>query len=201
MLQVGIKRAEMDCSMSRSPGPVAALEFDKLALDQLALDSTQQQAEPQQLTSLWDWYSQHHGWSLSQPALPTVGSWALPAQVQASSSLQAGACSLTGSLQQLNSLANEGASVLPFQLQQGNLQGPNGSNDRHERRKSHSSSAVYLRLMLDLNTGEVHYSLLVVSPQGFAYSDFSIMPNSTCSSGHPSRVRQTHYIHVHEGPS
>lgn len=158
MLQVGIKRTETECSSSQSPGPVAALQFDKVALHQ-DQDRTQQPAEAQQLTSLWDWYSQHHGWSLSQPALPTVGSWAWPTQLQASLSLQAGTCSLTGSLQQLNSLANEGASVLAFQLQQGNARRAPGGV-KGSIGKPHSGDAVYLRLMLDLKTGEVHFSCL-----------------------------------------
>lgn len=157
MLQVGIKRTETECSSSQSPGPVAALQFEQVALHH-DKSRTQQPAEPHQLTSLWDWYSQHHGWSLAQPALPTVGSWAWPTQLQASLSLQAGTCSLTGSLLQLNSLANEGASVLAFQLQQGSARAPGGV--KGSMGKPDSSDAVYLRLMLDLNTGEMHYSCL-----------------------------------------
>lgn len=155
-MQAGIKNTTTECSMSQSPGPVAALNFDESAMYQ---GSPQQPAQPQQLLSVWDWYSQQQGWSLSQPALPTVGSFAWPTELQTNSSLQADTCSLSGNLiPDLSVLADQGRCIITFQPQQGN---PNGPDDmRGSTGQPQGSAAVYLRLMLDLNTGEgLHWRL------------------------------------------
>ena len=109
--------------------------------------------------SLWDWYSQQQGWSLSQPALPTMGSFAWPTELGVQPSLQAGTCSLSGSLMpQLNSLANQGRCILAFRQQQGSPRSSGGVQDG--KQQPHSNATVYLRLMLDLNTGEMHHECL-----------------------------------------
>lgn len=142
--------------MSQSPDPVTALNFDEPTLHQ---DSTQQLAHRQQLLSLWDWYSQQQGWLLSQPALPTVGSFAWPTELQANPSLQSDTCSLSGNLiPELSNLKDQGQCVLAFQPKQGSPIGPDGMQD--SKRQPHSSAAVYLRLMLDLNTGNIHHQCL-----------------------------------------
>ena len=115
-------------------------------------DSTQQPAQAQQLLSLWDLYSRQQGWLLSQPALPTVGSFTWPTKLQVSSSLQPDTCSLSGNLiPEINNLKGQGRCILAFQPQQGSSNGPGDMQDGKKR--PHGSAAVYLRLMLDLNTG------------------------------------------------
>ena len=149
-MQVGIRHTTTECSMSQSPGPMATLNFDDAALDR---GSPQQPAQPQQLLSLWDWYNQQQGWSLSQPALPTVGSFAWPAELQTNSSLQADTCSLSGNLiPDLGSLADQDRCILAFQSRQGSPSGPDDM--RGSTGQPQGSPAVYLRLMLDLNTGK-----------------------------------------------
>lgn len=152
-MQVGIRHTTTECSMSQSPGPVTALNFDEAAKYQ---GNPQQPAQPQQLLSLWDWYSQQQSWSLSQPALPTVGSFAWPAELQTNPSLQADTCSLSGNLiPDLSSLADQGRCVIAFQPQQGS---PNGPDEmRGSKEQPQGSLDVYLRLMLDLNTGKGHH--------------------------------------------
>lgn len=133
--------------MSQSPDPVTALNFDEAVLYQ---GSPHQPAQPQQLLSLWDWYSQQQGWSLSQPALPTVGSFAWPTELQANPSLPADTCSLSGNLiPNLSNLAEQDRCIIIFQPQQGSPDDMRGSKGQPQ-----GSDAVYLRLMLDLNTGK-----------------------------------------------
>lgn len=156
LMQVGIKRTSTECSMCQSPDPVTALNFDEPALPQ---GSTQQPAHPQQLLSLWDWYSQQQGWALSQPALPIVGSFTWPTELQANPSLQSDTCSLSGNLiPELSNLKDQHRCVLAFQLKQGSPSDPDNVQD--SKRQPHGSAAVYLRLMLDRNTGNIHHQCL-----------------------------------------
>ena len=138
-----------------SPDPVATLDFNLPAQQQGSITQT---AQPQQLTSLWDWYSMQQNWSLSQPPLPALGSFVLPARLQSHSALQAGDCSLSGSLfQGVANLADSDTFLLAYKTQQ------HPHQIQNDNRHADSKTAVYLRLMLDLNTGKHHCCWLLQS--------------------------------------
>ncbi|KAL0025898.1 hypothetical protein WJX77_000494 [Trebouxia sp. C0004] len=101
---------------------------------------------PQQLLSLWEWYSRQQGWSLSKAPLPLLGSYVWPARVQPDAALVVGTCCLSGNLiKGLHSLGQDSCLGLykasqPVALQAG-------------VEKQGSKQIVYMRLMLDQNTG------------------------------------------------
>lgn len=102
---------------------------------------------PQQLLSLWEWYSRQQGWSLSMAPLPSLGSYVWPARVQPDAALAPGTCCMFGNLiKGLHSLGQDCCLGLykasqPVALQAGG-------------QKQGSKQIVYMRLMLDQNTGE-----------------------------------------------
>ena len=153
-MQVAIQ-SSATLQVAGSPGPVAALDFDEPAHHPA---NKSHAAQTQGLLSLWDWYTRQQGWSLSQPALPLLGSFAWPTKLQPNASLQAGTCSLSHkSIGAANSLTDP-YSLLVFQSQQCASW---GSDDAQQStRQPSGTTAVYLRLMLDLNTGKLGPSLL-----------------------------------------
>ena len=156
-LQVAIKSsASLKVDGPQSPGPVATLEFDILAHQPFGAPHASQ---AHGLLLLWDWYSRQQGWSLSQPVLPLLGSFAWPAKLHPDASMQAGTCSLSHNLIHRPNSLTDPYSLLVFQPQ------PYvslGSDVVQQSTKQPSGkTAVYLRLMLDMNTGKPGSSLLV----------------------------------------
>ena len=127
-----------------SPLPVATLTFDQPETQDR--EGSTQPSDPQ-LLSLWDWYSNQQGWSLSLPPLPTFGSFVWAASVQPNAALGPGNVCLSGNL--IKSIG--GCSLAVYD---------SGRIETHQDvqvqtgQKEASKQIVYLRMMLDQNTGD-----------------------------------------------
>ena len=133
-------------SIPPTPSPVTTLNFDQTKRQPTESSS---QESPQQLLSLWDWYSQQQRWSLYPPPLSSIGSFALAAKLQSDADLSPGSSSLSGSLIRWLGMSQQGGSVSVCQ-----------SDRTHAvTAQVDSKPVIYMRMMLDQNTGKQHTNL------------------------------------------
>lgn len=148
---------------TQSPLPVAALSFDQAATHDKDVPSPST-SSPQQLLSLWDWYSRQQGWSLSPVApLPTLGSFVWAAHVQPDAALRPDTCCLFGNVVKAVADSGQDCSIVVYDTSQAEVT-PTQPGVMRDGSKGHSSKqVVYMRMLLDQNTGarqarQAHFS-------------------------------------------